>query len=76
MEGDGWSEADIVTEEECLGIRLPAALREAYGLFGRREDLTSNQDFLFSPGELCLSDGGQVLIFRHENQGCARWACG
>jgi hypothetical protein len=73
MEGDGWSEADIVMEEKCLGIRFPAALRKAYWLFGRREDLTSNQDFLLSPSELCLSESGEVLIFRYENQGCARW---
>jgi hypothetical protein len=52
MEGDGWNEADIVTEAKCLGIRFPAALRRAYQLFGRREDLTSNQDSLLSPSEL------------------------
>jgi hypothetical protein len=72
MEGDGWNEADIVTEAKCLGIRFPAALRRAYQLFGRREDLTSNQNSLLSPSELFLSESGRVLIFRRENQVCAR----
>lgn len=43
-------------------------MREAYQLLGRRTDLTSNQDDLFGPGQLHL-DGGQVLVFRRENQG-------
>jgi hypothetical protein len=72
-EDDGWSEADIISAEKRLRVRFPAALREAYGLFGRREDLTSNQDRLLRPGQLCLSGSGQVLIFRWENQGCAQW---
>lgn len=72
-DGDGWSEADIALEEDRLGIRFPAALREAYQLFGQRSNLTSNQDCMFGPGELGLSDSGQVLIFRRENQACARW---
>jgi hypothetical protein len=73
VEGDGWGEAAIVTKEKRLGIQFPVALREAYQLFGRREDLTSNQDCLFSPSQLGLSESGQVLIFRQENQACARW---
>jgi hypothetical protein len=72
-EGDGWGEADVVLEEQRLGIQFPASLREAYQLFGRREDLTSKQDHLFRSGELRLSEGGEVLIFRRENQACARW---
>jgi hypothetical protein len=72
-EGDGWGEADVVLEEQRLGIQFPASLREAYQLFGRREDLTSKQDHLFRSGELRLSESGEVLIFRRENQVCARW---
>jgi hypothetical protein len=53
-DGDGYGEADINAAEERLGVRFPAAVREAYELFGRRTDLTSNQDRLFRPGELRL----------------------
>jgi hypothetical protein len=71
--GDGWAEADLVTAEERLGVRLPAALREAYLLFGRRRDLTSNHDVLLSPVELYVDDAKEALVFRHENQGAASW---
>ncbi|MER5261973.1 hypothetical protein ABTZ99_07830 [Actinosynnema sp. NPDC002837] len=57
--------------EERLGVRLPAAVREAYALFGRRTDLTSNQDELLRPDELKVWDG--VLVHRVENQACAYW---
>lgn len=59
--------------DERLGVRLPAALREAYRLFGRRQDLTSNHDVLLSPAELYVDDAKQALVFRHENQGAASW---
>lgn len=36
--GDGTPETELTAAEESLGIRLPAAIREAYMLFGRRED--------------------------------------
>lgn len=70
---DGWSEADLVAAEERLGIRLPLALREAYVLFGRRRDLTSNHDDLLSPSELYVDEAKEALVFRHENQGAASW---
>lgn len=57
--------------EERLGIRLPTAVREAYALFGRRADLTGNQDELLSPDRLRMWDG--VLVHRVENQACAHW---
>jgi hypothetical protein len=63
-DGDGWSEAR-------LGLRLPAALREAYQLFGRRTDLTSLQDELLSPADLKVKD--QALVFRVENQATVFW---
>jgi len=72
-DGDGYDEADIGAAEQRLGVRFPAAVREAYRLLGRRADLTSNQDDLFGPGRLHLDGDGQVLVFRRENQGCARW---
>jgi cell wall assembly regulator SMI1 len=46
---DGWTEADLQAAEQRLGVRLPAAIREAYALFGRRQDLTSMQDWLLTP---------------------------
>ncbi|MCU7826022.1 SMI1/KNR4 family protein [Kitasatospora sp. DSM 101779] len=70
-EGDGWAEADLAAAEERLGHRLPAALREAYGRFGRREDLTANHDPLLGPAELHLDAGGGVLVLRHGKQGAA-----
>ncbi|MEU6882480.1 SMI1/KNR4 family protein [Streptomyces sp. NPDC046712] len=71
--GDGWTADDLIAAEERLGLRLPAALREAYLLFGRREDLTSNHDVLLSPAELYVDEAKEALVFRHENQGVASW---
>lgn len=72
-DGDGWGEAELAAAERRLGITLPLALREAYRLFGRREDLTGNHDVLLSPADLYLDERGEVLVFRHENQGAASW---
>ncbi|MFG2716575.1 hypothetical protein ACGFX2_39590 [Streptomyces goshikiensis] len=69
--GDGWTEADLVAAGKRLGVRLPAALREAYLLFGRRRDLTSNHDVLLGPSELYVDDAEEALVFRHENEGAA-----
>ncbi|MEU9040799.1 SMI1/KNR4 family protein [Kitasatospora sp. NPDC048343] len=68
---DGFSDAELDAAEQRLGLRLPTALREAYRLFGRRADLTSNQDVLLTPDELFVLDG--ALVYRAENQGCAHW---
>jgi hypothetical protein len=73
VEGDGCDEAELDAAEDRLGVRLPAALREAYGLFGRRSDLTSNQDTPLSPDELYLDASGDALIFRVDSQACAHW---
>jgi hypothetical protein len=72
-DSDGWDEAELDAAEERLGVRLPAALREAYGLFGRRDDLTSNQDVLLGPDEIYLDSTGEALIFRVDNQDAAHW---
>lgn len=50
---------------------LPAALREAYALLGRRDDLTGNQDRLLAPGDLRTDDG--FVVFREENQWVCEW---
>jgi hypothetical protein len=39
----------------------------------RRADLTSNQDALLAPDQLRLDQTGDALVFRLENQSCARW---
>jgi hypothetical protein len=71
---DGWAEADLRAAEERLGVRLPAAIREAYALFGRRQDLTSVQDRLLGPDQLEVDLlTGDMLIFRVENQAVALW---
>jgi hypothetical protein len=72
-ESDGCDEAELDAAEDRLGVRLPAALREAYGLFGRRRDLTSNQDTLLSPDELYLDTTDDALIFRVDSQATALW---
>ncbi len=69
--GDGSHPGDLDAAEGRLDVTLPAAVREAYSLFGARDDLTSNQDVLLSPDELYVHDG--VLVFRAENQGAAHW---
>ncbi|SDP70801.1 hypothetical protein [Lentzea jiangxiensis] len=69
---DGWSRADLAATEERLGVELPEAVKEALSLFGKRPDLTSNQDRLLLPSELRVDD--DVLVFRDENQWVAAWA--
>jgi hypothetical protein len=59
--------------EQRIGAELPAALREAYLLFGRRPDLTARQDRLVPPRELGFDDPGTAVVFRVENQYCAEW---
>jgi hypothetical protein len=49
---DGVSAAMLRTAEKRIGTGLPAALREAYLLFGQRCDLTAVQDRLVPPGDL------------------------
>jgi hypothetical protein len=73
VDGDGCSDAELAATERRLRVRLPPALREAYELFGRRRDLTSNQDTLLDPAELYLEPTGEALIFRTESQGFAHW---
>ncbi|WP_262060877.1 SMI1/KNR4 family protein [Streptomyces sp. STR69] len=71
---DGCTAAELDAAEAELGFRFPAALREGYALLGRRDDLTRQQDPLLPPSALrVVDDFGGVLVFRHENQGCASW---
>ncbi|WP_194914211.1 SMI1/KNR4 family protein [Catenulispora rubra] len=70
-DGDGYSDADLDAAAAALGLPLPAALREALKLFGRRDDLTRNQDPLTTPENLETHEG--ALLFRDENQGVCWW---
>src|SRR5215469_974335 len=72
-ERDGCGEDELAAAERRLGHRLPAAVREAYALFGKRPDMTSNQDRLLSPGDVDLDYTEEALVFRIENQGVAEW---
>ncbi|MET8762882.1 hypothetical protein [Lentzea sp. NPDC004782] len=70
--GDGWNHADLDAAEHRLGVRLPDAVRDAYALFGKRPDLTSNQDWLLTPSELRLAGG--VVVFRRQIHALTSWA--
>jgi hypothetical protein len=69
--GDGYESAVLDATERRLGLRLPAALREAYVLLGRRDDLLRNQDRLLRPDDLDVYEG--ALVYHEENQGTAHW---
>jgi hypothetical protein len=71
--GDGCSEDELAAVEQRLGVRLPAAIREAYALLGNRPDLTSNHDCLLSPEDIDVDYAEEALVFRAENQGAASW---
>lgn len=71
--GDGCGEEELLAAEARLGFALPAALREAYALVGRRNDLTRGQDRLLTPDQVHVDDTGQVLVFRWECQHVAEW---
>jgi hypothetical protein len=70
--GDGCGADELAGAESRLGLRLPAAVRELYGLIGHRADPTACQDRLLPPELLTVDDG--AVVFRLENQGCAEWA--
>ncbi|MGW1910143.1 SMI1/KNR4 family protein [Streptomyces sp. NPDC002076] len=71
---DGCAEDELAAAEADLGFELPAALREGFALFGRRDDLTRRQDPLVPPSGLYVDDAlTGVLVFRRENQDCAYW---
>jgi hypothetical protein len=72
LPGDGCDESEIARAEARLGLALPAAMREAYSLFGRRSDLTSRQDRLLSPDQLRVED--RALVYRVESQHVVEWA--
>lgn len=70
---DGCDEVELQAAEARLAFALPASLREAYTLIGKRFDLTRVQDRLLTPDQVHVDDTGTVLIFRVENQHVAEW---
>jgi len=70
---DGYRDTDLDAVTERLGVPIPAALREAYRLLGKRADLTDNQDELLAPDQIHLDEDRGVLVYRVENQSCAYW---
>jgi hypothetical protein len=71
--GDGVDPSEVREAEDRLGFGIPAALREAYLLFGgRRPDLTRGMGRLVPP-HLLQVDADGVLVFRWEHQGSTSW---
>ena len=70
---------DGLTTKELEGLYLPQPLSKWYRWAGRRSEIMSGQNFLFSPQEqqyefrkLRLDTG--CLLFQIENQGVCEWA--
>ncbi len=70
--GDGCSYEELTEAEYRLRSTLPIALRDAYGLLGRRADLTGVQDRPLPLEQLRIPGG--ALVFRWENQAVAEVA--
>jgi hypothetical protein len=73
VESDGCGEDRMAAVERRLGLRLPAAITEAYALLGNRHDMTSNQDCLLGPEEIDVDYAEEALVFREESKGAATW---
>ncbi|MEV4222551.1 hypothetical protein [Nonomuraea sp. NPDC049725] len=72
--GDGYDGSELAAVEERLGFRLPTALREAYALFGLREDLCGTMHRLEPLDRLGVCEPENLLSYHVENQGV--WECG
>ncbi|MGX2998769.1 hypothetical protein JNUCC64_31630 [Streptomyces sp. JNUCC 64] len=70
---DGRPGAELTEHANRLDVRLPAAVREAYALFGGRDDLVRGQDRLLRPAQWETDGAGEVLILRVENQYAVEW---
>jgi hypothetical protein len=66
---DGYSDEELNAAEERLSFKLPAALREAYMLFGKRADLCGTMNFLQPPDRLYMYEDTGLLLYHAENQG-------
>ncbi|MER5494553.1 hypothetical protein [Streptomyces sp. NPDC002490] len=70
---DGCPEGELRERADRLGLALPAAVHEAYALFGRRDDLVRVQDRLLRPAQWEYDPETEVLIVRVENQYAVEW---
>ena len=70
---DGYDASELDAVQQAAGCAWPQVLREAYALFGRRDDLTRCQDRLLEPPQVHVDEPGEILVFRVENQHVAEW---
>jgi hypothetical protein len=70
-DADGYPDESLDLAEAALVVRLSAAVREAYGMFGRRADLTSGNGTLYPPDQLHYDATDKVLVFRAAHQAVA-----
>ena len=68
---DGLPDREIVTGEQRLGVRLPRALREFYGIAGQLDHLNRAHNRLYTPDEWFVDAG--KLVFMEENQAVVYW---
>ncbi len=68
---DGFSDDEVASAEQRLGLRLPCLLREFYLLAGKRTDLNYAHNQLVHPGDLQIED--EHLVFYVENQAACIW---
>ena len=82
QEGDGYSESELASVEDQIGLQFPTALRELYSLCGKREDIWCTQNRLLSPQEILQHfqfEGSNNLLWQGtidffvENQGVEIW---
>jgi hypothetical protein len=71
--GDGVAPEAIAAAERRMGVALPAALREWYGMVGRRDDLLGGGNYLMAPERLAVRNDG-MIVFYGENQTVCWWA--
>ena len=69
---DGVSADDLDDAEMRLGVTMPRAFCEWYGIAGLRTDIWSQQDRLLLPSEFKLV--GNYMSFMVENQHVVEWA--
>ncbi|MCI0642045.1 MAG: hypothetical protein L0Y70_23455, partial [Gemmataceae bacterium] len=55
--GDGYSDDELQQCRTRLGTPVPTAMREWYGLAGRRDDVWNQQDTLLSPARVFCEAG-------------------
>jgi hypothetical protein len=70
-DADGFDDDTLDLAEAVLGVRMPRAVRDAYRLFGRRQDLTSGNGDLYRPDQLQYDAAAKVLSFRAAHQAVA-----